>query len=731
MTEKPLHRLSDALGILPEYHDIWGAQHDTSDRTRLALLNAMDIDGAPPRKAETALLAWSQRHWHQALPPVQVVPAGQPVRVLLRLAATQAKRPHHWRLRFEQGEVLEQAFIPADLAIVERLTRKGEAMLAVELVLPPSPATGYHRLEVAAGDELVGDMPLILHPDRCFQSPAVRDGGRVWGTSVQLYGVRSLRNWGMGDYGDLRRIVDWAAEAGADLVGVNPLHALFPHNPLHASPYSPSSRQYFNVLHLAIEDIPELYECDAARARVQSADFQVQLRALRGASLVDYGAVGEAKTRVLEMLYQHFRDHHLERDTARGHAFRDFKAAGGDDLYRFALYHALQEHFFREDRALWGWPVWPEAYQDPDSPEVRAFSDAHLDRVEWIEWLQWLAEHQLAAVGQRSYERGLAIGLYQDLAVGVDKGGAETWVNRRLYALDAKVGCPPDEFNPQGQDWGLPPWVPQRLRDAAYAPFIKMLRANMKYAGALRIDHVMSLLRLYWVPPGLSGQEGAYVLYPLADLLGILALESQRNQCLIVGEDLGTVPENIRTALFDLGVLSYRLFYFERADGGDFKAPQDYPDQALVAASTHDLPTLAGFWQGTDIDLRTALDLYPSEDLRRRQIIGRADDRARVLLALEREGLLPEGCGVHPVNVPEMTPAMARAIHRYLARSPARIVLVQMEDMLGEVEQANLPGTTDQHPNWRRKLSLNLEEWADDPRIRAMAEAMVAERGRA
>jgi (1->4)-alpha-D-glucan 1-alpha-D-glucosylmutase len=274
---------------------------------------------------------------------------------------------------------------------------------------------------------------------------------------------------------------------------------------------------------------------------------------------------------------------------------------------------------------------------------VTAFAAAQGERLEWVQWLQWHAHRQLAAVGGRSYEVGLGVGLYQDLAVGVDKGGAEVWMDRELYALEAKVGCPPDDFNPRGQDWGLPPWVPQRLREAAYQPFIAMLRANMKYAGALRIDHVMGMMRLFWVPPGMTGADGAYLSYPFRDLLGILALESQRNRCLIVGEDLGTVPDEARTALFRLGVLSYRLFYFERTGDGGFLPPWEYPAQALVAAGTHDLPTLAGFWRGTDIQLRTDLELYPSEELRQSQIEARRQDRARLLETLKADGLLPDG----------------------------------------------------------------------------------------
>ena len=397
-------------------------------------------------------------------------------------------------------------------------------------------------------------------------------------------------------------------------------------------------------------------------------------------------------------------------------------------MRRFALFHALQEHFFSQDSAFWGWPVWPEAYRKHASAEVQAFVAANSEQVEWHEWLQWLADRQLAAAAEHCRTRGLAVGLYQDIAVGVDKGGAETWAHPDLYALEARVGCPPDDFNPLGQDWGLPPWIPQRLRGAAYAPYIAMLRANMKYAGALRIDHVMGLMRLYWIPPGMKGDAGAYVSYPFQDLLGILNLESQRNRCLIVGEDLGTVPDEVRHALREAGVLSYKLFYFERQPDGHFWPANWFPEQALVAASTHDLPTLAGFWLGRDIEVRTALNLYPRPEMREQQIAARAEDRISLLADLASEGLLPEGVAEDPAEVPEFTPALCRAVHAHLARSPARLALLQAEDMLGQADQSNQPGTVDEHPNWRRKLVLAVEDWPGDERCTAMAATLAAER---
>jgi len=342
--------------------------------------------------------------------------------------------------------------------------------------------------------------------------------------------------------------------------------------------------------------------------------------------------------------------------------------------------------------------------------------------------LQWQTELQRATVAQSARRSGLAIGLYTDLAVSIDRGGAEAWAEQHLYAIGASVGAPPDIFNVKGQDWGLPPMIPQCLRESGYAPFIATLRANMRNAGALRIDHVMGLLRLYWVPSGATPAAGAYVRYPLDDLLGLLALESERHRCLVIGEDLGTVPDEVRAALERNDVLSYRVLLFERDAAGNFNAPSQYPEAALATASTHDLPTLAGWWEGHDIALRAAHGhLGPQADLAA-QMAERVRDRGQLLGALARAGLLPDATPLDPHAVPTLTPALAIALQLFLARTPSTLLVVQPEDVFGVREQANLPGTVTEHPNWRRKLPVPLEEVAPDGRLHALAAHIASER---
>lgn len=722
-----LVRLSRIHRINPDYHDIWGHHHEVSDASLRALLAALGVRAGTAQEVEDAVRAAESQRWHEVLAPVFVVREDEaPWNLRINLASEPEPAPLAWRLAREDGEIREGALDTAALRVVESAALDGKHFVAREFTLHADVPCGYHRLAIARDGVMLGEASFIVVPARSFRPLAVEGDGRVWGAAVQLYALRSEYNWGIGDFTDLAVLLaQWGAR-GAELVGVNPLHAMFPHNPEHASPYSPSSRRFNNVLYLDVEAIVDFAESGDTRALSRTPRFQARLKALRDADLVDYAGVARIKLSMLERCFAHFRDHHLVSGTQRAQSFRAYQAAHAPALRRQALFEALQEHSHREDPQVWGWPVWPEGYRDPAAPEVTRFAESHSERVEFYEYLQWQAELQLEAVGRRSMELGLGVGLYQDLAVSVDRGGAESWANQDLYAIAASVGAPPDDFNLRGQDWGLPPPAPGRLRAVAYAPFIETLRANMRHAGALRIDHVMALTRLFWVPQGAQPRDGAYVCYPFEDLVGIVVLESHRNHCMVIGEGLGTVPDEVRATLARVGILSYRVLMFERWHSGDFKRPSEYPADSLVTAATHDLPTLASYWEGRDLVLRRELGLFPSEQAHQAQVLARAQDRARLLLALDREGLLPEGVTVDPVSLPEMTGAMLRQVQAFLARTPARVLVVQLEDVLGAREQVNVPGTTGEHPNWRRKLPLALDRWPQDERFTELARTLAA-----
>lgn len=640
-----LQQLAARHGVEVQWTDAWGNERDVQPPTLQAVLRAMGVAADDEEEIAGSLRDADRRLWSEVLPPVIVSreDRGAPS-VELRMAADAATRPHRLVIELESGECREVSTVPGALTLVASVTQDGRPCEARVLPLDAAP-TGYHRIRLLCGEDTIAESLLVVAPGRCYEPAALHGDGRLWGLAAQLYGLRSGRNWGIGDFTDLRMLLELAAVRGASLIGLNPLHALFPHDPSRASPYSPSSRLFLDPLYIDPERIDDFRECEAARALVGSAEFQTQLAALRDAPLVDYPAVAEAKHRVLGLLFANFRERHLSAGTARARDFASYTARCGVALERQARFEALQEHLRAADPAVWGWPAWPQQYRDPDAPAVAESCEALAGRVDYFRYLQWQADLQLGAVGARSLELGLGVGLLGDLAVAMDRGGGEAWSSAACLAGAVSVGAPPDPFNPAGQDWSLPAFTPHRLRQARYEPFIALLRSAMRHNGALRIDRVAGLMRPFWIPQGCPPAEGAYVHHPLEDLLGILALESWRNSCLVVGEDLGTVPGEIRAALEREGVLSCRVLYFERDEDGSCRPPGAYPRQALACVTTHDLPTLAGFWSGQDILLRERLGRFPAGGAagraggpaRRGQGPAAAGARARRPAAVRRE----------------------------------------------------------------------------------------------
>ena len=728
----PLDSLCARCGIEAQYTDLWGQRHAASEQTRLALLRAMGVPIENPAGARAALEALDSRAWRDPVAPATVCDAGAAPRIVFQLAGALAAPAIEWRLDAEKGERAQGRLEPAALELLETRDIAGTVHGRYAFTLPAVPTPGYHRLRLSRADtgQDIGSTLLIACPDRCFQPESIALGTRIWGPAIQLYALRSRRNWGMGDFTDLGNLCELVAGLGAGIVGVNPLHALFAPRPEDASPYNPSSRMALNVLYLDVEAIADYRDCPAALQLVGSQAFHERLQALREPELVDYAGVAAAKFQVLELLYRHFRERELARDTERSRAFRAFQSAGGEPLRLHALFEALLEYLSSRDPGAWGWPAWPESYRHPSSPEVQAFFAQNAERVEYVQYLQWQADLQLKAASGRARALGMTVGLYTDVAVGANPGGAETWMRQACYAVQAGIGAPPDEFNLAGQSWGLTPFIPHALAQAAYEPYVAMLRSGMRCAGAIRIDHVMALMRLYWIPADGGAREGTYVRYPMEDLFRILALESHRNRCLVIGEDLGTVPPEVRDAMSRYGMFRYRPLYFERGVDGGFRAPKDFPADALVALSTHDLPTLRGFWQAADLAARDALGLFPNDEARAQALLARAQDRVRLLLALERAALVPPGTSVSAPTLADIDQEMVNAVHAFIARTPSRILVVQLEDLLGQVMQANLPATTEaQHPNWRRKLSSDIEDWPADERITGLARILCRERG--
>ncbi len=718
-----IHRLCARHGIATAYEDAFGVRHTVTSKALAALLlDAGFVGRGPPADFAAAEAAAEAATWHRALPSTLVIASGSASLIApdVRLPASTARI--EWRLVEEHGAVHEGVADTKGLHITQHADLDGIAYARCELPIPLALPDGYHRLSLAG---LPGECLLICAPAQCHRPPLL-DQGRAWGFTLQLYGLRSGRNWGIGDFSDLKDFVALAAHAGADFVGLNPLHALFPHDPARTSPYSPSSRAQLNVLYIDVEAVTDFADCAVARQKVRSPAFQARLAELREASLVDYAGVAALKHEVLTMLHGRF----AERDDVDPEVreFGRFREHGGEPLRQHALFEALQAHFHAADASVWGWPVWPEPFRNPASPAVANFAKEHGTRIAYFEYLQWQAARQLQAVAAQCAASGKGIGLYLDLAVSADRSGSDAWRHQQCFAGDVRVGAPPDAFNLEGQNWGLPPLRPDQLREMRYQPFIEALRANMHEAGAIRIDHVMILMRLFWIPAEGAARDGAYVSYPVDELFAILALESRRHRCLVIGEDLGTVPESMRDTLRRYGVLSYRVLYFENNADGAFRPPAHYPRDAIAAVSTHDLATLAGWWSAHDLQTRFQLGLIADPSTLAHQTLERSRARARLKEAIQQQAPeLANGLGTASVEGPLDADGIA-AVHGFLAGAPSKLMAVQLEDALGNIEQANLPGTVDEHPNWRRKYAPMVDAIWREATVKKVCAAMVQAR---
>jgi 4-alpha-glucanotransferase len=699
-----LRQVAGLVGIATRYVDALGVVHEPDEELLSRLIAAFGLPPDPKQAADA--LAEEERAAPFGLGAAQIVAEEDPAPTL-RLQLPPGTDAVDWHCRLEDG------------------SQCAGRSLGAELRLPAGLALGYHRLEIAGGG-LAAEIVLIVAPHSCHLPAALQPGAHSWGLTAQLYGLRSARDWGIGDFTDLATLCRGTAPLGAAAIGINPLHALFAAEPRHFSPYSPSSRVWLNYLYIDVTAVPGFAEDQAA----QSLAPAVAVAAARAADLVDYAAVAAVKRPVLEALFERFRLRELAAGTALGVAFRGFQREGGAALDEFAVFETLHE-LWTQRGGLFSWHSWPQAMRDPGSAEIADHARDFAERVEFFQWLQWLANRQLGQAASAGREAGLAIGLYRDLAVGVNPHGAEAWADQELVVPGAAIGAPPDSLSRAGQNWGLAPINPLALRRRGFGPFIAALRANMRHAGVLRIDHVMGLQRLYWVPSGNPATAGAYVTYPLRDMLRLVALESVRHGCAVVGEDLGTVPEGFRETMQAANVLSYRVFAFERRGDASFNPPGDYPPLAAASAATHDLATLKGFWLGRDIAWRRQLGIYPDAAAEAAEAGERRRDRHQLLEALAREGLLPPERFdefLSPDGEPSYTSELGELIHVYLGRSRARLLLVQLEDVAGECEQANLPGTTEAHPNWRRRLSARLEDLLAGPEMGRIAGLVTAAR---
>ncbi|MEP6837927.1 MAG: 4-alpha-glucanotransferase, partial [Bradyrhizobium sp.] len=628
-----LFEIAKARGIQTEFLDGQGHRRVTDEAALKIILDAL------PPQVPGPLIGQ----------PV-VIRAGKSARATLLPGA---KLPTTWKIT-AGGKVIGKNVAPGRV-----------------IVLKEGLATGVYRLEVTDAASTTEEVPLIVAPARAFGG----EFDRCWLLAVQLYGVRSRRNWGMGDFTDLEGLIELAHYLGADGVGLNPLHALFDDRPGDCSPYSPNSRLFLNALYIDAEKLPEFHldtETKAALARLRALD------------VVDYVAVAALKWRALRSAFADFK---ADAAPARRQDFDQFRSERGPLLQRFACFEALRHEF------VGPWWEWPEDWRQPDDAACASLRQgARAAEIEFVEFVQWTADRQLGAASALAKKLGMKVGLYLDVAVGVQADGFDAWNEQIAISRHLGVGAPPDPLNTAGQSWGLAGFNAAGLEQQSFAPFAEMLRAAMRHAGAIRLDHVLGLKRLYLVPHGFSPADGVYVQMPFEALLAVTAQESVASKCVVIGEDLGTVPEGFRAQMADWGIWSYLVMMFEREDNGSFRGIDHYWANALITFNTHDLSTYAGWRAFHDLKVKRALGIDPGE----------SDDARWHALAMLDDVLRHHAIDRHDLA----------SVGQFLARTKSRLMAISLEDLIGLVDQPNIPGTVHEHPNWRQRLPVSLEQIA-------------------
>ncbi|MDH2927019.1 4-alpha-glucanotransferase [Lonepinella koalarum] len=601
-----------------------------------------------------------------------------------------------------------------------RLTNEQDEILLEQqsqqqISLPALPV-GYYQLTLSDQNQQ-RKIRLLVQPKTTFQSPLLEQQ-KAWGINVQLYSLRSERNWGIGDFADLTYLVQHAVQFGADFIGINPLHKMYAAVPDWASPYSATSRRWLNPIYLAVDWLPE-YKL-AKSVQTWFVQQQDEMTRLRQQPQVDYQAISRLKFTALEQLFAFSQRSKTAKIITRRQAFLDFVKQQGDNLLNQALFDVLDgiEHptHQAEEKNI-GWLGWRKEWQQLSDKNRNALIKKYQNQIEFYMWLQWLTEQQLAEVKIVAQKVGLQLGIYGDLAVQSSRGSADVWSDPELYCVNASIGAPPDPLGPIGQNWNLPPYNPTVLKARGFQPFIEMLRANMQHFGVLRIDHVMGLFRLWLIPENKTAVNGVYVFYPFAELMAILAIESQRNQCVIVGEDLGTVADEVRSTLNQFLIYSYFVLYFSQANG-EFPPAEKFPTQAFATIGTHDVPSLRSFWHCKDLALFEQLGVLQGDFLQQKYQ-QRVEDKQALLNSLHRDHYLPDDYDGDALSM-AMHDHLNFVIHRYLACSQSRLIGVQLENLIDQEVSFNLPGTSTEYPNWQIKLAMPLEQIFSDPRIQAL-----------
>ncbi len=633
-----------------------------------------------------------------------------------------------WLLTAEDGSVQTGSFHVAETALNEVLEVYGKKYQRRTVSIQLNVPTGYHHLAFESPDFVVDSnrqMRLIVVPVSCFMPEIFQHGRRVYGFPLQLYALKSAHNWGMGDFSDLSAMAGIAHNLGASLVGINPITALFADAPEDASPYCATSRIFLNPLYIDTDVVPEAAECPAYKAFKETPDFKKTLVKARDCNKVQYTDVAKLKYKALRILFEFFKKIHLsdaaETTTARGKAFLNFCDSYQPFLTNFATFQVLRELAIRQKKSLCWWK-WERGFKNPQDTKIKSVQTKYADDILFVKFQQFLAFEQYGNVARVYQTSALPIGLYTDLPVGVGENSAEVWSNQAAFMRDVTAGAPPDAFNKKGQDWSLAPFHPFGLKQLGYEPFIRVVRSAMAGAGAVRIDHAFGLMRLYL---RVKGGSGAYISYSFKDMMGIIALESHRNRCLVIAEDLGTAPDGFHEEMLKSAALSFKILHFEKCWDG-LRMPQDYEHRSLIASGTHDLPSYTAFWKGLDLELGKELKTLSLAQYRSHKQ-NRVVERQQFVAAFKKLGFpLSETAEKYETRtVPEW---FIDNVYRFLAKTNSMVLLVRLEDLLGQDEQTNFPGTYMEYPNWRYKLPMSIENLEQNDSVSRICNMLKTER---
>ncbi len=727
-----LTKLAEMVGISSEYIDKTGKTHHTTDDVRRCFLTEMGFACENEEQIKTEIRALENEIWLNGVDCVHAFFQSDCSK-LIAVYLPQSTDFLHYNLIDENNKIIANGTInlssitPLENKIITNVTyNKFELNL-----LPENLADGYYTIKLYANNFNAQSL-VIMAPDKCYLPHGMdKEDFRTFGLASQLYAVRSRNNMGIGDFGDLHYLVKGIANQGADILGLNPLGALFSQNYKDFSPYRGLTRSYLNYGYINLPAVEDFQKSTAVQNFMKQSETKVEIERLRQIDKVDYHAVLNLKLQILELMYKHFIEH--SKDLPRAQAFTLWKQTQGTRLYNTCLFEAMLEQNSLNEYAE-DWRFWPKLQNKIDSPATNEFARNNQQRIDFYAYCHWLADVQLKEVAQLCQNEKMKIGLYLDMPIGASASGAEVWMEPHVYAGNMGVGAPADPMRPKGQSWGFAPYHPRTIRQTGYGAFIDLIRANMQNCKALRIDHAMGLRRLFWIYfiPGNPVVQGAYIYYNMKEMVAILCLESQRHKCIIIGEDLGTVPAGFREYMFEHGLLSYKVFFRQKDKDGKFLPPHDYQYLSVAQASTHDQATTIGFWQNADIQAFNDCGLYVNKEQYHGALKTRHTERSLLVEAFERENTFSSQIAHNdtlvcqdgikaPIQIEE-------AVSRYTARANSCLFLQRVEDIYRQYDMENVPGTIAEYPNWRIKLPQDVEDMINDERFARAFAIVKAER---